>query len=317
MLRGVCGPDTLTGQIMAYEPKTEAGKSAIAAGADPAVIEEQEADGSLVDVLAKKPDENVEKTAEEKAAEEAAAAEAAKGEAGEGGEPPLVDRTPQSMPIWKHKEELKKLGQEMEARHATELETALAAAASKQGGATSEDVGKLAEEFNVTPDVAGAMLDRMTIIIENRLGIGELKKDVDAHKQRDLQIAEQQGFESEWGAQATQDALKVMLGDRPLTAEVKDKLKKLAYTTTYAKYRLTDIIKLNPNIVPDAPTERRSAEGGRGGAGRGTPAPKSLDDLTPEQINAMSDKEFEELAEALGGKGNSRFTRTTKPSGKS
>lgn len=296
---------------MAYEPKTEAGKEAVKQGADPEVVEEQEAEGELADSVETKPVEHIEKTAEEKAAEEAAATEAAK--KGEGDdEQALPDRTPQSMPIWKHKEELKKLEKEMEERHASDLETAVAAAASKQGGATSEDVGKLAEEFNVTPDVAGAMLDRMTTVIENRLGIGELKKDVDAQKLRDKEVTEQQGFEKEWGAQATQDTLKTLFGDKAIGADVKDKVKELAYSTTYHRYRLTDIIRLNPTLVPESPTERRTAEGGRGGAGRAPAAPKTLDDVTSDDINNMSDDEFQEFSDSLGGKG-SRFTRTTKP----
>ena len=136
------------------------------------------------------------------------------------------------MPIWKHKEELKKLGEEMEARHATELETALAKAASQKGGSTPEDVSKLAEEFNVTPEVAGAMLDRMTSVIESRLGINEIKTTIATSQQRDREIKEAQGFEAELGGQAAQEALKLMLGDRPVTPEVNAKIKELAYTTT-------------------------------------------------------------------------------------
>ena len=295
---------------MAYEPKTEAGKEAIKQGADPSVIEQQEADGELIDE--KKPDEqHVEKTAEEKAADEAAAAEAAKkGEEG-GDEPDKPGRTPQSMPIWRHKEELSKLEKELNERHATDLEKAIAAAASQKGGATSEDIGKLAEEFAVTPEVASAMIDRMTTVIENRLGLGTLKKEVEAQNERGRKAAEEQGFETEWGAQATQDALKAVLGERPITAEIKAKVKELAYSTTYAQYRITDIIRLNPTIVPAAPTGRHTAETGRGGAGRAPAAPKSLDDVTAEDINNMSDDEYRDFSDSLGGKG-SRFTRTTK-----
>lgn len=311
MLRGVCGPDTLTGQSMAYEPKTEAGKAAIAAGADPEVIEEQEADGSLVDVVEEKPDEeHVEKTAEELAAEAEAARIAEEG-AGEG-EDQQPDRTPQSMPIWKHKEELSKLRKELSAEFDGKLQQELAHAATKVGGATSEDVTKIAEEFNLTPETAGALLDRMTSVVEKRLDLSGIKKTIENVQTREQEAAEQQGFESEWGAQATQDALKTALGDRVITPEVKAKVKELAYTTTYAKYRLADIIRLNPTIAPAAPVEHRSAEGGRGGAGRGSAAPKSPEDLSPEQINEMSDQEFLEFSNAAGGS-QSRFTRTTKP----
>lgn len=319
MLRGVCGPDTLTGQLMAYEPKTEAGKAAITAGADPAVIEEQEASGELVDVVEKKPEQHVEKTAEEKAADEAAAAEAARiaaeGAGGDDDPDNQPNRTPQSMPVWKHKEELSKLRKELSDEFDGKLQQELAKAATKVGGSTSEDVTKIAEEFNLTPETAGALLDRMTSVVESRLGLGDIKKSIDSVQQREREVAEQQGFESEWAAQATQEALKAVLGERPITEEVKAKVKELAYTTTYAKYRLTDIIRLNPTIAPEDHAENRSAEGGRGGAGRAPAAPKSLDDLSPEQINEMSDSEFLELSTRLAG-GQSRFTRTTKPKGK-
>ena len=295
---------------MAYEPKTEAGKKAIADGADPEVIEEQEADGTLIDEE-KKPDEHIEKTAEELAAEAEAARVAAESKGEDDPEKP--GRTPQSMPIWKHKEELKKLGEEMEARHATELETALAKAASQKGGSTPEDVSKLAEEFNVTPEVAGAMLDRMTSVIESRLGISEIKTTIATTQQRDREIKEEQGFEAELGGQAAQDALKTVLGDRPVTPEVRAKVKELAYTTTYANYSVADIIRLNPTIIaPVAPTGRQSAESGKGGAGRAPASPMTLDDLTPEQVENMSDAEFEEFTNRIGG-GQSRFTRTTVP----
>lgn len=297
---------------MAYEPKTEAGKAAIASGADPAVIEEQEADGSLTDVIEKKPDEqHVEKTAEQIAADEEAARIAAEGgEGGEGGKQP--DRTPQSMPVWKHKEELSKLRKELTDEFDGKLQKELANAATKVGGATSEDVTKIAEEFNLTPETAGALLDRMTSVVEKRLDLGGIKKTIEGVQTREQQVAEQQGFEMEWDAQATQDALKAALGDRTITPEVKAKVKELAYTTTYAKYRLADIIRLNPTIVPEAPAEHRSAEGGKGGTQRGGAAPKSPEDLSPEQINEMSDKEFLEFSNAAGGN-QSRFTRTTKP----
>lgn len=311
-----CVATLITTGLMAYEPKTEAGKKAIANGADPEVIEEQEADGTLNGIdEEKKPDEkHIEKTAEELAAEAEAARIAAESKGEDDPEKP--GRTPQSMPIWKHKEELKQMEKEMEARHATELETALAKVASQKGGSTSEDVGKLAEEFNVTPEVAGAMLDRMTSVIESRLGINEIKTTIATSQQRDKEIKEAQGFEAELGGQAAQDALKVVLGDRPVTAEVKAKVKELAYTTTYANYSVADIIRLNPSLIaPAAPTGRTSAESGKGGAGRAPASPTTLDDLTPEQIDQMSDSEFEEFTSRIGG-GNSRFTRTTVPKGR-
>lgn len=300
---------------MAYEPTTEAGKKAIAEGADPAVIEEQEADGSLVDeVVTKKPDEqHVENTAEELAAEAGGDTQAGKGEGGTGAQDPGPNRTPTAIPIWKHKEELKKLREEMESTNASQIEKAVADALAKKGGVTSEDVTKIAEEFNLTPENAQAFMDRIASAIETRLGLGDIRKDLGQVKDREQKAQEERGFEDEFSSQGTQDALKTILGDKPVTADVKKKLHELAYTTTYSRYRLSDIIRLNPTqFATEAPEPKPSAEGGRGGAGRGGAAPKSLEDLSPEQIEGMSDSEFLELSTNLAG-GQSRFTRTTIP----
>src|SRR3990167_1973237 len=109
---------------MAYEPKTEAGKEAIAAGADPSVIEQQEADGELVDET-NLPEEHIERPAKtpEEVAAEAEAARVAAGD-GEGDEAKGPDRTVQHIPAWKHKEELKKLESTLREEFQGELQQA-------------------------------------------------------------------------------------------------------------------------------------------------------------------------------------------------
>lgn len=306
---------------MAYEPNSEAGKKALADGADPKVVEEMEAKGELHETeepahVEKKPDEEEAPKPSEKKDEEAES-----GAAGDDDEEdPLKhpNRTADSMPVWKHKEEMKKEADRIRKEAQSELEKALADAALQKGGSTSEDVTKIAEEFNLTPEVAGAMLDKMTGIVKDRLGIDNLVKDNEARKERDQQIAEKEGFESEWGTKETQAALKTIAGDRPITEEVKAKVKELAYTTTYARYRLSDVIQLNQSSVfPVAPSARRSGESGRGGTSRGAASsPKNLNEVSSEDIENMSAAEFKKFSDELG-KDGSRFTRTDVPKGRS
>ena len=177
---------------MTYEAKTEVGKTAIAEGADPEIVEQQEKEGSLADVIDTKEKEkdplHVEKTPpaetlpadkEPKDDKGGEGGDKGKDKDGAGGDE-LPNRTPQSMPVWKHKEELKNLREQLEQDNASKIEQAVAAAASKKGGTTSEDVGKIAEEFNLTPEVAGAMVDRITTAIEQKLGLGDLRKEVES-----------------------------------------------------------------------------------------------------------------------------------------
>ena len=260
---------------MAYEAKTEAGKLAISEGADPDVVEAQEKEGTLTDAPGdgkekeKKGAEHVETPATPPAKTPAADKEQGDDKGGEGGdgkgkegkgegvggdEPP--DRIPQSMPVWKHKEELKKLRDELEAGNASAIEQAVAAAVAKQGGATSEDVTKLAEEFNLTPDVATAMIDRITSAIEKKLGLSDIRKSVEEGAETRKRQQEEEGFMNEWGSKATQDALKSLAGDKPITDEIRAKVKELAYRTDYARYRLPHIIQLEAANIFSAPAAK-------------------------------------------------------------
>ena len=146
--------------------------------------------------------------------------------------------------------------------------------------------------------------DRMASIVESRTGLTDLKKDNEARAAREKEIAETQGFENEWSGKETQDALKAIAGDVEITADVKKRVQELAYTTTYARYRLPDIIRLEGSkLFPAAPAPAASAEAGRGGTGRGTPA-KSIEQMSPEEINALTDEEFLKLSDDLGKSGS-------------
>lgn len=306
---------------MAYEPKSQEAKDAIAAGADPAVVEEMENKGEFTpktgDEKEKEP-EHVE-TAEEKIEREKAEGDAneAKGlnRDGSAKKPPEDEehpgRTATHMPVWKHKEETKKAVDAAVAEAKTQFEAELAKMAGKGAGNSAEDISKFAEEFNLTPEVAGSMIDRMVGLIETRAGLPEIRKNIEAGTEAAKAAAEEQGFVKEFEEKSTQDAITAAANGQEVTPEIRKKVKELAYTTTYAKYRLADIIRLEAGtLFPEAPKESVSAERGRGGAGRGAAA-VSITEMTPEQINNLSDEDFRKLSTELGGSG-SRFTKITK-----
>lgn len=316
---------------MVYEPKSQEAKDAIAAGGDPAVVEEMEKNGELTppekdDDKEKKPE--VVETEEQKTAREAKETEAAnvakglnpdgtakapkEGDGDDDGDKG-PDRPVKHIPAWKHKEELKKAVDAAVAEAKTEFDKQLASVSGKgSGNATADDVAKFAEEFNLTPEVATAMIDRQAEILEKRLGVSDIRRDVAASKEREREIAEQQGFENEWGAKATQDLLASVANGQAITAEVKERVRELAYSTTYARYRLPDIVRLEASTLFTAPgKEVRTAEAGRGGTARGTPA-KDITEMSGEDINQLSDEEFMKLSNDLGKKG-SKYQGITHP----
>ena len=317
-------------------PKTnEESTLKVPEGADAEVIEEMRAAGELESATevetpeGGKPAEHVDKPAEEPAPSprdkdgegngEPPAAGEGEGQGDrpaasdrEGAQPP--NREAKTMPVWKAKEETKKAVEAATSQLRSEFEAKITELGNKQGGATDEDVAKIAEEFSMKPEAAAALIERVTEAVGKRHGIADIRSTLDARAATDREQAEEQGFETEFNDKVTQEALTAAAGDRQITPEVKSKLKELAYETTYAKYRLTDIIRLeSANLFPAAAKPAPSGEGSRGGAGRGQAAKvKSLDETTPEDINTMSDDDFDQFSSEIAG-GQSRFTRTVVP----
>lgn len=297
--------------FMVYEPKTDAGKEATANGADIAVVEQMEIDGVYKnpEIVEKKPEVIPPKEPKGNDGED----DKGKGGDDEKEEETPPDRRPQNMPIWKHKEELKatekrireELGTEI-----TDLNQKLIDLSVQTGGATDTDIQKLAEDFNLEPSAASDMLDRMASIIEKRAGLPDLRKKIEADEATRVTQAELQGFENEWSGKDAQDILTSSANGQQITAQVKEKVKELAYTTTYAKYRLSDIIRLNADtLFPPVSTKEHTAESGRGGTGRGTAKP--VDEMGKEDLDNLSDEEFIKISNELGKKG-SRYQFTGK-----
>lgn len=312
---------------MAYEPKTEVGKKALANGADPDVVESQEKDGSLADEVEEKEkeeSEHVEKKTEgdEKKSDKKEDDKSKASEDGEGDdkddeeedddESRQPNREVKSMPAWKAKELAKEAAEKARAEARAEAEAEfgkkIADAAGKDGTVSDDDIKKMSEDLGLTPEVASAMVDRIAGILEKRAGLDDIRKTVESQKVREKELAEEQGFEKEWDSKGTQESLKTAAGNREITAEVRKKVKELAYTPDYARYRLSDIIRLEAGNL-FGKKESRSAEGGRGTA-RGE-VQKSIDEMTSDDIESMSDEEFLKFSNDLGKQG-SRFSKSKK-----
>lgn len=314
---------------MAYEPKTESAKKALADGADPAVVEQMEKDGELADSTEEAPENKGPKVppADDKGQKGKGKGEdggdgVEKGKTGDDSEdaddeedveeeetPP--NRTATNMPVWKHKEEIKKAKDQAKAEAKAEFDQELSRLSHKEGGASDEDVSKFAEEFSLTPEVAGSMIDRLASIVEKRAGIPEFRKKEEERDERERQTKEEQGFQKEFDSQTTQEAIKAAAGNREITADVRKRLHDLAYSTTYATYRLPDIIQLEGSkLFPEASKPHKSAEAGRGGLSRGG-AVKSVEEMSPEEMDNLSDDEFLKASNALAS-GQSRYTKITK-----
>ena len=230
---------------------------------------------------------------------------------GEKGQP---NRPIEHIPAWKHKEELKKAREqaaaEARAEANTEFEKRLIDAGQKPGGATGEDIDGIAAEFGLDPNLVPAFIDRLAGAVSSRVKLpDEFVQATNDIKEQQRQVKESQGFEDEWAGEETRSALASISGGKEISAGIKEKIKELAYTPTYHRYRIADIVRLEGSKLLPA-KESKSAEAGRGGASRGTASPK-IEEMSPEDIYNLPDDEFNRLSDELG-KSGSRFIKTTK-----
>lgn len=227
---------------------------------------------------------------------------------------PNPDRPVEHIPAWKVKELQKKAREEGLAEGKSqaqiEFESKLIETTTKVGGATDDDIQKIADEFGLKPDIIPAFIERIAGAVSSKIKLpDDVVQATERIREQDRQAKESEGFEKEWTDPATIAALKSISGGREVTNEVREAIKQLAYSTTYHRYRISDIIALEGSKFFPA-KESKSAEAGRGGVGRGQEV-KSIDDMSPEDVLNMPDDEFERLSNELGGKG-SKFIRTSK-----
>ena len=313
--------------FMEYVPKTEGGAKAVAEGADPSVVEQMEKDGVLAanqdddkekdtpEKVENKPDdEEVVEDEPNKKVDPAADKSGTDGDDKKDDEDEGVNRTPKYIPSWKHKEELKKTEERIRSEVGTQVDALNQRIQdlTKNGAvATDGDIDALATEFGLTPETASKLVDKLSDIVDKKVGISTIRKTLDEQLKVTNEQKEEQGFVNEFASADTQKALEEASGGQTINADVKERIKMLAYTSTYAKYRLQDIIRLEAkNLFKEAPREQRSAEAGKGGINRGN-APKSIDQMSPDDILSMSDEEFMKASEDLA-KDGSRYSLNKK-----
>lgn len=308
-----------------FVPTTEAGKEALANGADPDVVREMEQEGELPSGPEEGSPKHIDngeggdegpKKPEEGAGDGTGKPTNKPSNAGEE-DTPGVNREVKSIPVWKAHEMVKKATEEATRKTRDELQAEfqqkLMAAGDKPGGATDDDVQKIADEFGLKPEVIPAFIERIGGVVSKSIKVAGLsdqdRRVIDSIAESQKKQAESEGFNKEFTDGTTQEALRLASGGKQVTADVIEKVKELAFSSTYHTYRLADIIRLEASNL--FPKESKSAEGGRGGLGRGTPS-KSIDEMSPDEILNMPDDEFDALSTALSG-GQSRFTKNTVP----
>lgn len=293
-------------------------------GADPSVVEDMEKELGLdvSDDKDKKPDEHIEEGDEDTKKPKGDEGDLdpdkkpKEGEEDLGNEDgkPTPNRPVEHIPAWKVKELQKKAREEGLAEGKSqaqiEFESKLIETGAKPGGATDDDIQKIADEFGLKPEIIPAFIDRIAGAVSSKIKLpDDVAQATERIREQDRQTKEAEGFEKEWTDPATVAALKAISGGREVTNEVREAIKQLAYTSTYHRYRISDIVRLEGSkLFP--PKESKSAEAGRGGVGRGQEV-KSIDEMSPEDVLNMPDDEFERLSNELGGKG-SKFIKTSK-----
>lgn len=289
-------------------------------GADPKIIEQMRKDGIAIpgeETLEKKPepakpepdkkeDDDPSKKPEPKAGKENEEDE----------EPDQPDRPIRTIPAWKHKDMLK----DMERKHKEELASMrddfdaklkmLSEKPPEKRQEESADVQDLADEFGIAPEAISKLADRIANKVRGEIKLPEdVSKKLEAFQERERELLEEKGFETEWAA--TAEAIKKDrkdISDAELSA-VKAKIKEFAYTEPYARYRLTDIVRLEAgNLFTEK--GKKSAEPGRGGSQFGDKV-TDYSKITEDDIKNMSSQDFERYSEFMAKQG-SRYSRITR-----
>src|SRR3990167_890274 len=255
-------------QRPAGEPQT------VPHGADPEIIAQMRKDGIAIpgdETPEKKSEAEPEKKPEEKKEEpDPKPGEKKDDEDDEAGRDP--NRPIRSIPVWKHKDQLK----DVERKHQEEIQglrsefedkiKTLSEKPFEKRIDTSYDVKELADEFGIAPEAISKLADRIAKKVQDEIKLpDDVSKKLEAFQERERQVSEEQGFEKEWetAAELIRKENKD-LSDAEISA-AKAKVKELAYTETYARYRLTDILRLeSANLLPQK--GKKTAEPGRGGS---------------------------------------------------
>lgn len=125
----------------------------------------------------------------------------------------------------------------------------------------------------------------------------EMSKRLEKIEKHSIEQAEEIGFENDFAKQKKLINKFFPDADEKTIDRIKGKVKELAYTEKYAKYDLSDIIRLNRKAL--TPVERRkTGESSKGGHGQARYTPDQID---PEKIDwaSMSVEEAEKTMDML------------------
>lgn len=223
-------------------------------------------------------------------------------------------RTPRFMPTWQHKKELKQL----ESRLRKELGKA-AEDASDTGEKVEKDsdvvktlVDQFAPELGMDGDKASKLFTAIINAASKETAKGIPLDKVKAVLSRENDRREEEEFQKD--LRAAEKVARKLFGDMSdKDAErFRKKIRTIAYTEKYASYSLEDIVRLKrKDLRPKGGKKTGESQGSRGGKvsmkGR-----YNLDDPDSIPWSDLSDKEFDEVSEALEkhqGKPRLKITR--------
>lgn len=207
------------------------------------------------------------------------------------------------IPVWKHKMELKRQKQRIEAE--------LKKSANRNDGEVDieKEVADAVTKFKLDPEVGKEFLitirDLTAKAIEKKFGISEdLKKSLSVFEERQREQLEERGFEQEFGKNLKTIRKLFPDAEQSQIDKLKARVKELAYTKKYANYALEDIIRLNRKTLAPA-TKSKSVDGHKAGTSRSS-VRYDLSDPTSIPWSELSPEEFEKVSEALASRSTAR-----------
>ncbi len=205
------------------------------------------------------------------------------------------DRTP----LWKRHKELKK---ELKAAK-TLLETL-----SKQTTEAELDskVESFSKKFNISKDAAKEMVQMAASLAAKQAGIDpELKKSLESLTKRDAEQKYWDGQDKAFRKDFTQNVAPLIARDGKDLSKIQKELRAISFTPENVEKSLVTLY-LEKYGKTEGHRPRTTTEGNRT---HGRIPSKKTQDLLPEDIDSMSDEEFDEYSESMGKESKSRIVR--------
>lgn len=165
----------------------------------------------------------------------------------------------------------------------------------------ADDIKQLAEEYGLDEKLVSGLVDIAAKRAKPNIDIDpNILKQI---KETQEQKAQDDMFEQEF---------KELSEEFPEAKENKNKLKDLAFDQRFYRTPLKDIF-IYLRGVGEISAPKKSAEGSRGGSKIGAGKVEFKENMSEEEITAMSDEEFDEYSEWLSSQSKSKVFRKGKP----